>query len=378
MTSRPQIEPNEAGNLGGSRTFAGGLVAHASRKWVRLVLLAGGLALFAGIFWKVGWPAILSNLSAIGGWFLLLVALYLFAQLAFCLGWWVVIDPLPPLSRFPRLFGVYLAGDTVNYLSPGSFAGEPLKARLLAGTPLGDPRLPAEVLPAGSGLASVTIYKHADMVAQWLFVLAGVAAALWRFPLAVAARWAALAGVAGLGALLGLLTWAVFQGTYGPIVARISRWKPLAARASRWVDAARRVDASIRSFYANHRGRYFASVGWNLLGWCGGLVETYILLRLLTRSEGWWTAFAVEALAMALNTMLLWVPARAGSAEGVRVAVFVLLGLPAAQGAAYSLARRARELAWILPGALYLLASPLRRSPGSPAKAPALVAEELP
>jgi hypothetical protein len=83
-------------------------------------------------------------------------------------------------------------------------------------------------------------------------------------------------------------------------------------------------------------------------------------------------------LAMALNTMLLWVPARAGSAEGVRVVVFVLLGLPAAQGAAYSLARRARELAWILPGAFYLLSSPLRGRSARGAEVPALAAGELP
>ena len=83
----------------------------------------------------------------------------------------MVIEPLPPLSRFPRLFGVYLAGDTVNYLSPGGVAGEPLKARLSR-----------ELLPAGSGLASLTIYKHADMVAQWLFVLAGVAARSLALP----------------------------------------------------------------------------------------------------------------------------------------------------------------------------------------------------
>ncbi len=366
MTER-QIEPNDTGGPGARPSFASRLVERASRRWVRLLLFAGGLALFAVIFSRVGWPAIVANLSAIGAWFFLLAGLYLFAQIAFCLGWWVVIDPRPPLTRFPRLFGVYLAGDTVNYLSPGSFAGEPLKARLLAGT-----------LPSGSALASVTIYKHADMVAQWFFVFAGVGAALWRFPLPAAARWAALAGLAGLGVLLGVLTWAVFRGTYGPIVARLSRWKRVEAHAARWTEAARKVDASIRAFYAEHRGRYFAAVGWNLLGWCGGLLETYIVLRLLTRTEGWWTAFAVETLAMALNTMLLWVPARVGSAEGVRVAVFVLLGLPAAQGAAYSLARRARELAWILPGALYLVTSPLRGGPTkTPAKPPSL-AEELP
>ena len=80
-----------------------------------------------------------------------------------------MIDPLPPLSRLPALFGVYLAGDSVNYLAPGSVAGEPVKARLLRGA-----------AGTAAGSASVTIHKHADLAAQWLFVSPESAAALWR------------------------------------------------------------------------------------------------------------------------------------------------------------------------------------------------------
>ena len=53
---------------------------------------------------------------------------------------------------------------------------------------------------------------------------------------------------------------------------------------------------------------------------------------------------------MLLNNMFLFVPGRAGTAEGVRTGVFVLLGLPASTGVAYGLVRRARELIWVLPG----------------------------
>jgi hypothetical protein len=55
---------------------------------------------------------------------------------------------------------------------------------------------------------------------------------------------------------------------------------------------------------------------------------------------------------MALNNMLLFIPGRVGSAEGIRVGVFLVLGFPAGPGAAYSLVRRGRELAWVLPGLL--------------------------
>ena len=256
-----------------------------------------------------------------------------------------------------------------RYLTPGNFGGEPVKLRLLQGTVSGR-----------RALASLTIHKHADMVAQWFFVLAGVGAALGYFRLPAGARWAALAGVGLLGGLLWLLTWGLLRGTYAPVLAWIGRWKPLAARARRYEEAALHVDASIREFYTVHRGRFLAAVGWCLLGWCGGLLETYIVLRLLTHSTGLWTALAVEALAMALNSIILWVPARVGGAEGIRVGIFLLLGLPAAQGAAYGLFRRGREVLWLLPGALYLLTHGAGRAAarGTTAEPPALAARESP
>ncbi len=313
------------------------------KRVLRIGLLLAGFALVAWITLAVGWPAVQANLARIGGWFLLLTVLYTLAQLAFALGWWVVIDPPRRASLFPRVFAAYLAGDAVNYLAPGNVAGEPVKAHLLRETP-----------ETGRALASITIHKHADLFAQWVFALAGVAFSIWRFPLPRAAVVAALVGVAGLAGLLLLMTWALRRGTYSPILRGLARSKFLSARLERFQPAAQAADARIQEFYGARRGSFFAAAGWCLLGWCGGLLETYLILRLLSPSQGWATAFAIEALAMVLNNMLLWVPGRVGSAEGVRVGVFILLGLPAASGIAYSLARRARELTWIVPGLLVL------------------------
>ncbi len=341
MTAGSQLDRNEAGDLAPGealppprrRRFGG-------REAVRFALLLAGLALFALLFRSVGWPAIASNLARIGGWFALLVVLYAAAQAAFALGWWVIFNP----SRRPgfvRLFGVYLAGDSFNYLAPGGVAGEPLKARMLLGAS-----------ETARTIGTLTVHKHADLAAQWVFVTLGVGAALWRFPMPLAARLAALAGAAGLGVLLALMTWGLRRGTYSPVLRLLARWKFLARRLDRFQAPARELDGRIQDFYRNHRGRYAAALGWCFLGWCGGLVETYVILRLLSPGSGWVAAFAVEALAMALNNMLLFIPARIGSAEGIRVGVFLLLGLGAGPGAAYSLARRGRELAWIVPGLL--------------------------
>jgi uncharacterized protein (TIRG00374 family) len=341
VATRSPLEPLDAGEhpivpaRGGSSP---------GRRTARIALLLCGLAVLAGVFRSIGWPAIASNLARIGGWFAALVALYGLAQLAFALGWWVLFDTGRPRPSFPRLFAVYLAGDSFNYLAPGGIAGEPLKARMLRGA-----------ASTGDAVASLTIHKHADLLAQWIFVSLGVAIALWRFPLALAARLAALAGAGALGVLLLLLTWGLSRGTYSPVLRWLARWKFLAARLDRFHGPAAELDGRIRDFYRLHRGRYAAATGWCFLGWCGGLLETYLLLSLLVPGSGWAAAFAVEALAMALNNMLIFIPGRVGSAEGVRVGVFMVLGLPAGAGAAYSLARRGRELAWVLPGLVAFL-----------------------
>ena len=85
------------------------------------------------------------------------------------------------------------------------------------------------------------------------------------------------------------------------------------------------------------------------------MLETWIVLQLLSPSSGWATAVAIESLAMVLNNILLFIPGRVGSAEGVRIGVYALVGLTAAQGAAYALVRRGRELVWLVPGFVVLL-----------------------
>lgn len=331
----------------------------ATKRALRLGLLLAGLALIVWIFRAVGWPAIASNLARIGvEWFAALSALYGLSLLAFAIGWWLVIDPRLPLPALPGLFAAYLAGDAANYLTPVRVAGEPLKVHL-TGSRTG----------TGPAVASVTIHKHAHLLSQWLFVSLGVCFALWRFDLPLAARLVALAGAAGLGAALLLMTWALRRGTYSPILRQLSRWKTLGSRLERYRVPAQVLDTRIRDFYASHRSRFLAATALCLLGWCGGWLETYLLLRLLSRSPAWGTALAIEVLAMVLNTMLLFVPGRVGSAEGVRVGVFVLLGLPAAQGVACSLVRRGRELLWVLPGLVVILKSQagrLRAAPNAP------------
>ena len=305
----------------------------------RAILLVAGIALGVFLVWKTGWAAVEANLASIGWWFFGLTALYLLAEIAFVLGWRAVMDPRPPLSSLPALLRIYLAGNTLNYLAPGSVAGEPVRASMLR-----------ERLGTSSAIASVAIFKHAHMLSQAFFVASGLFVAVIYFDLPAAVQWTALTSVVVLCALVVLVTWALQKGTFAPVVAFLSRFKLLARRLERHREGALLLDDRIKRFYVDRRPHFFSAAAWCLVGWCGGLLETYIVLRLLAPGRGWETACAVESLAMLLNNMFLFVPGRAGTAEGVRTGVFVLLGLPASTGVAYGLVRRARELMWVLPG----------------------------
>jgi uncharacterized protein (TIRG00374 family) len=315
------------------------------RRLARWTAVAAGAALLVWMFRTVGWPAIEANLRAIGGWFAVLVALYGAANAAFCLGWWVVMEPRPKATFLPRLFGVYLAGDSLNYITPGGVAGEPLKVELLS-----------DRMERGPALASVTLHKQVDLGAQWLFVAIGVIVTLVAFPLSTRARVAALAGVLLLGAMLGGLSWALSRGTYAPALRWLSRWKTLGGRFLPHHDGARAVDDAIKRFYRERPGRFAAGVALCFLGWCGGALETAIVLRLLVPGSSWAAAVGIEALSIVAVTMLLFLPGRIGGAEGARAGICVLLGIAPAQGVAYSLVRRARELVWLVPGLIVILA----------------------
>jgi uncharacterized protein (TIRG00374 family) len=314
----------------------------------QVALIVAGTCLLVAIFWAVGLPAIEESLSQIGLWFPALVLLYLGAQLAFMAGWWVVTACEVRAEGFLKLFGIYLAGDAINYVVPsGNLAGEPVKAHLLR-----------DRLEFGRALTSIMIHKHAELVSQWLFLAVGLALSLTQFDLPFSARLFAMVVVVGMGVALMVLMRALKKGAFSLILLRLASWKPLTARLKQYHASAKAFEDRIQHFYRTEPRKFAASAIWCLVGWSGGLLETYLILQFLAPTKGWTTAVAVETLAMALNNLFVFVPGRIGSAEGVRVAVFLLLGLTAAEGVAYGLLRRGRELLWTVPGFLYLLSRP--------------------
>ncbi len=309
---------------------------------LRVFFLLLGVVVLVAVFWKAGWGPVSENLGRIGWWFFALLAFWILPQAAFVEGWRHVVTPRPPGRSFPRLAGAYLAGDAVNYVG-ASIAGEPVRAYLLR----------PEVSGAAA-FASINLRKHADLAGQFALLALGLVWALAAYPLPPFLATAAVVGAAFVGTGLALMTWGLRRGSFAPISRRLGALG-LASRLEGLHRGAAEVDEALRLFYSEHPRRLAAAVFWSFAGWCGGLVETWLILRLLGLGADWGTALAIEALTQALNTLLIFIPGRLGGAEGVRAGVFLALGLPGAAGAAYALARRAREVVWLVPGVLVLV-----------------------
>ena len=315
--------------------------ARPSRRAVRIVLFVFGVGVLAAVLALAGWGSVAANLSTIGWWFPVLVVGYGLAELAFTYGWQVIIGRRRegPV-RFSETFSAYMASCFVNYFT--AVGGEPVRASLLA-RKIGYPR----------ALATATVHRHAEMTSQFAFLLLGGGASLVHFDLPAALRIAALAGLGLFGAVILWMTIALRRGAFGALLDRLGRG-PL-RRLARFRATAELLDERIGEIYARRQEHFLESVGWCFLGWCGGFLETYVVMRLLSPGAGVFDALAIETLAMLVNTVLFFVPGRIGTAEGVRTALWVLVGFSAAQGIAYGLVRRARELLWLAPGMVVLL-----------------------
>jgi uncharacterized protein (TIRG00374 family) len=321
-----------------------GKPARPQRRGLRILLFVVGLGVLGALAALVGWGPIAENLARIGPlYFLVLVALCGAAQIAFCLGWWCIVGRPHPMS-FGELFGTYLAGDSVNYFS--AVGGEPVKAHIL------DPKM-----GFGPAFATIWVHRNADVLSQWAFLVVGAIVTLTHFDLPGVVRWLVIAGLIVLGGLAIGFTGLQSRGFFGAFFRVLTKVPILAKRLQHLEEHAHAVDEKIRVYYhrEEHKTQFAWAVLWGFIGWCGGLFETWIVLRLMSPDHGFASAYAVEALAMILNSVLIFIPAKIGSAEGIRVAVAAVLGLTPAQGAAYALVRRAREIIWVIPGFVILL-----------------------
>jgi uncharacterized protein (TIRG00374 family) len=254
---------------------------------------------------------------------------------------------------FLRLVAARVAGEAVNVMTAvAPVGGDAIKVWFL------QPHVPYR-----ESVASVIVAKTTITLSQALFLLVGVVAAL---ALAVDARlvramlWLLLVELVGVGGFLAVQV----AGLLSRGARALGRVKKLQALA-----AAERLDRTLQHFYRHEWKRFALSVGFHLLGWLMGALETWLFLQVLEIPASLTTALVIETLGSAVRFATFFLPGSLGALEGANTAAFAALGFGAQAGLAFSLLRRLRQVVWIALGVLVLLLARarMRLAPGAPA-----------
>jgi putative membrane protein len=323
--------------------------------------IAGLVLLSALVAWQ-DWHAVPGAIGQAGWALLLLVPLRLFILALDARAWQVLLEPLPapllapplePALRTPSaaaagpppgfLFLLWVATvrDAVNRLLPvAGVGGEVVGVRLVR------TRLPDTDAVAASVIVEVLL----TIAVLYLFcglgvvLMAQIAAGLHQV-------WVIAASLV-LSLPLPLLAWRLLR--HGAPFQRLERWsvRLLGARSTALLalDGAR-LDAAVRRLSGCHR-RLLRALGWQLLSYLLGSLETWYALRLLGHPVGVTAAIAIEALTQAVRHASFLVPAGLGVQEAAVLLFGHLAGVGVEVALSLALVKRMREIVSGLPALL--------------------------
>ena len=314
-----------------------------------------GAAVLAWVLVRHGVPAVelLASGSRLG-----LLALFPLAVAAsftaYAWRWKVLLAGLGVRPRLAALVGYRAAGQSLSSLIPsGKLGGEPLRTLLLARGGVG----------AAQAIATVAVDRTLEMGGAAAFACA-YAAVLLRH--GVPALGGALVTVAlGAAALaVGVTVTARRLGRGAGLVTALARSAGLTRLAfvRRQMDVLGAAEEEAARLIAQPR-RIARAFVLGLLANLLVLGEYALLLAAFGLPSGPVSVVAAVFATGAAHSIP--VPAAVGALEGAELELFRLLGHPPAVGLAVGLAVRLREVAWIVPGILYLMLRPPGLGPGA-------------
>ncbi len=304
-----------------------------------LIALVGAALLVVTVQRVGGWPAVVSGITSVGWWFILVVVLGAARMASRARAWTLCVtgsgirEPGSGPLSFTDAFGAMLAGDAAGNLTPlGVLASEPTKI-LISRTRISTVTSIASVaIENAFYIGSVGIVLLAG---TWIFLQrADVPAGLGQLSeailvvvaiLAIAGIWAARTRPAVLSRLAPLIT-------------------KLAGRSDAPADAVREVESRIYGVLQWPATRILHVAGWEATFHVLAVAEVWMVLRLLPGGDQITLvdAFLMESAGRFVTVAFKFVPYRLGIDEMGSGAVAQVLGLPPATGVTLALVRRLR------------------------------------
>jgi glycosyltransferase 2 family protein len=306
---------------------------------LKLLLLFVGLLTLVLIVWHIG-PGQVFDAAAQLGPIALLVMLIpsVIMYIVEAYGWKVTLGPSAKDIPFWRVLAIRTAGEVINMTTPTAYVGgEPLKAYLLK----------KQNVPIVEGLASVIIAKTTMTIAEVLFILLGIALAVWLLGGNDSSGQTVAFGTAAFVFVQrrGLFTWLL--GFLRKIRLKIVY---LEARE----EQLRSLDRTILEFYQHNRPAFYSSTGLFFLGWMAEALEVYVIIYYLGGPAMALSAISIGALSVFIKGGTFFIPGSLGAQDGGNMLLLSIFGYSDVTGITFALLRRFRELVWIGIGLLCL------------------------
>lgn len=310
--------------------------------YLRIGLLLSGIALLGVIVANTDIVEAARLVGSMGWGIAVILAVYFVAFCGDSLSWQLTFRTLPmtPLVT-ARLFLVRMVGEAFNNTLPaGGMGGEPIKAILLKR------RLDIDFR---EGAASLFLAKTVNMISLVGFLMVGFA--LMQAHPALDRPYKLIAGI-GLGVLVTavMIFFAIQRYRLSSVLATFFlRWAS-GRRLARAIETIAEVEGRFIAFYSRSKARFAWALVLAFGNWLLGVVEIYAALYFLGFPVSWTEAWIIEAAAQLIRTGTFFIPASLGAQEGVYLLICgAITGSPTA-GIAAALARRVREIVWIVAG----------------------------
>lgn len=313
-------------------------------KLLQRLILAGGLATMVLLFWRLDPALVWAQVSQVGLLGLLaIVPFQIFDHLLNALGWRFAFSARDAVGLpFGRLVKVRIAGDGVNYLTPsGTIAGELVRPAMLG-----------DAAPDDVKNCSVAVAKFAQALAQMAFILVGlVFVVLGRLNI-----------IAGRELLLSLAGTTLAIGIIGAALYVLTSSGAWAERLWGRFPKVGVLREQMRDYLKEHPGRFLASTFCFMLGYAWGGAEVMLICWFMGLRLDPVEALAVEVFSNIVDSLMFFVPAKLGTQEAGKTAIFRVLGYRASVGLAFGLIRHTRELLWASAGFLMYALSEKERA----------------
>ncbi len=318
-----------------------------STRQYKILFFAIGAVTIAVLIYNTGWDSIVTNLAAMGYWFLPVIGSWLVIYL---LNAWAFYDIIREKDKphtalpFGEVLRLTITGYAINYVTPFvGLGGEPYRVMELA------PRL--GIAKASS---SVLQYGLMHMLAHVVFWLASIILIITRPDLD---RFL----IAGCLVILftGLTLAYLFLRMYrkGFLVAAltyVSRWPLIGGKAGLLLsvhsETLKGIDGQITALYAHRKPVFYKALFLEFAARVVGCAEIYFIGVAIGLDMSWLDAVIVSSGSSLFANLVFFFPMQLGTREGGMALVLGSIGLPAASGVFISLVTRIRELFWIAIG----------------------------